>query len=396
VPDCKWREDHVESREKSGNVDYSLSEDQEAIRELAKNIISRHCTSERLKALEERGEIWDRDLWTRLAEAGLLGLALPIEVDGSGFGLIEICVLLIEQAKRVATLPILPCLIMGAMPISRFGSEELRRKWLPGVVTGSTILTAALDELRSVDAWSSSVVAVRDGESWRLSGERFNVPYLEFADGVIVAARVSEDTHLFLVDPKSKGVRTVPVVTTDKQPASNMYLENTSVDRSNVVSNTNGSGEEFKWLVENVLVGLCAIQAGVADEALRMTAEYTSQREQFGKKISTFQAVSMRAANCYVDVKVMYATMWQAAWRLATGCESKVEVEVAKWWSAEAGQRVVHECQHLHGGIGADVSYPLHRYFLWAKHAELTLGSGHLHAHRLGQLLAQRDWPIGV
>ena len=143
------------------------------------------------------------------------------------------------------------------------------------------------------------------------------------------------------------------------------------------------------WLVQRVLVGICALQVGVAEEAVRLAATYTSARHQFGKPLSTFQGVALRAADAYIDTEAMRVTMWQAAWRLAIGDDAGTEVEVAKWWAAEGGQRIVHATQHLHGGLGADVDYPIHRYFLWGKQLEDLLGGAGYHLARLGHRLAE-------
>jgi alkylation response protein AidB-like acyl-CoA dehydrogenase len=132
--------------------------------------------------------------------------------------------------------------------------------------------------------------------------------------------------------------------------------------------------------------------AGVAETAVRMTAEYTKTREQFERLIATFQAVGQRAADAYIDAEAIRLTAWQAAWRVDAGLPAEAEVAVAKFWAADGGQRVVHAAQHLHGGVGVDRDYPLHRYFLWAKHLELTLGSATAQLLTLGSLLA--DEPV--
>jgi alkylation response protein AidB-like acyl-CoA dehydrogenase len=142
------------------------------------------------------------------------------------------------------------------------------------------------------------------------------------------------------------------------------------------------------WIVERATAAVCATMAGVAETAVRMTAEYTKTREQFDRLIATFQAVGQRAADAYIDAEAIRLTAWQAAWRLDTGLPAAAEVAVAKFWAADGGQRVVHAAQHLHGGVGVDRDYPLHRYFLWAKHLELTLGGATAQLLNLGSLLA--------
>ena len=142
-------------------------------------------------------------------------------------------------------------------------------------------------------------------------------------------------------------------------------------------------------MLDRALVGLCATQVGVAEGALRMAADYTSERQQFGRPLSTFQGVALKAADAYIDTEAMRVTLWQAAWRLTAGLDATREVMVAKWWAAEGGQRVVHITQHLHGGMGADVDYPVHRYFLWGKQIEDTLGGASAQLARLGRALAE-------
>jgi len=112
----------------------------------------------------------------------------------------------------------------------------------------------------------------------------------------------------------------------------------------------------------------------VAESAVGQAASYTSTRRQFGRPLSSFQGTALKAADAFIDTEAIRVTLWQAAWRLSTGRPAAEEVLVAKWWASDAGQRVVHATQHMHGGMGADVDHPIHRYFLWGKQIELTLG----------------------
>src|SRR5262249_18725061 len=149
------------------------------------------------------------------------------------------------------------------------------------------------------------------------------------------------------------------------------------------------SDQAAPWLIDRAVVGLCALQVGVAEAALALAASYTSTRHQFGKPLSTFQGVAHKAADAFIDIAAMRATLWQAAWRLSEGPDAARDVLVAKWWPAEGGQHVVHLTQHLHGGIGADIDYPVHRYFLWGKQIETTLGGSSQQLARLGRELAE-------
>ena len=142
-------------------------------------------------------------------------------------------------------------------------------------------------------------------------------------------------------------------------------------------------------LYTRALVGLCAIQLGVAERALRIAAAYTTQREQFGRPIGSFQAVQQRLADAFIDVEAIRWTTWHAAWLIAHERPADRAARIAKFWAAEAGARVAASAQHVHGGIGIDTTYPLHRYFLWAKHNELALGSATAQLARLGNAYAR-------
>ncbi|MGB5081496.1 MAG: acyl-CoA dehydrogenase family protein, partial [Burkholderiales bacterium] len=143
-----------------------------------------------------------------------------------------------------------------------------------------------------------------------------------------------------------------------------------------------------RWLVERATVAYCAVQIGLCDKALRMTAAYTIERKQFDRAIATFQAVQQRAADAFIDLEAIRMTTWEAIYRLANGIPATEMVRIAKYWASDGGQRVVVASQHLHGGIGVDVDYPLHRYFCWAKQIELLLGSAPAQLAALGAVIA--------
>jgi alkylation response protein AidB-like acyl-CoA dehydrogenase len=128
------------------------------------------------------------------------------------------------------------------------------------------------------------------------------------------------------------------------------------------------------WLVTRYTVGLCALQLGVCERALELTAEYARTRVQFDRPIGSFQAVAQRLADAYIDVTAIRLTLWQAAWRLSEGLDCAAEVATAKFWAADAGHRVAHTAVHVHGGTGIDMSHDVHRYFTAAKRNEFELG----------------------
>ena len=369
-------------------MDFTFSEEQETIGKLARDVFERRATPERLTEVEAGRVRYDESLWQELAAVDLLGTALPQPVGGNGGGFVELGVLLAEVGWSVAPVPAYPTLLLGADPIARHGNAEQQQRFLPGVVAGTRILTAGLTEPGRSDPIAPATAARRDGSRWRLEGAKDLVPAAQIADTLLIPASITEgdvedgDVGLFLVASEASGVEIRPVKTTSGEPHADVFLDGATV------SDEDRLGAPGERLIESLhtraLVGLCAIQLGVAERALRMAAAYTTQREQFGRPIGSFQAVQQRMADAFIDVEAIRWTTWHAAWLIAHGRPARREARIAKFWAAEAGGRVAATAQQVHGGIGIDTSYPLHRYFLWAKHNELALGPAAAQLARLG------------
>ena len=367
-------------------MDFTFSPEQQAVEELGAQILGDHAKPDRVREVEASADRIDRDLWPLLADAGLLGLAVPEEHGGAGLGIVEVALLLEQQGRVVAPVPLWPTLVLGAMPIARFGSDAQKREWLPGVAEGSVILSAALSERGCNDPTHTSVSATASAGGWRLEGTKPLVPAAHVAQRVLVPAATGDGTiGVFIVDPSSSTASVERVVTTNREIHCHVGFDGAPgeplgdpLDGMRVVA----------WMRDHALVGLAALQLGVAEEAVRRAAEYLSARHQFGRPLSTFQAAAHRAADAYIDTEGMRVTLWQAAARLAEGEDAEREVLVAKWWASDAGQRVVHAAQHLHGGIGSDIDYPAHRYFLWGKQIEVMLGGASATLDRLGEVIA--------
>jgi 3-oxocholest-4-en-26-oyl-CoA dehydrogenase beta subunit len=217
-------------------MDFSLTEEQEATRDLARQILSDRITHERLKELEAGGEGFDRETWAELAKAGLLGIALPEDVEGSGLGFVALCLLLEEVGRSVAPVPVLPTVVLGALPIAQFGSDAQRQQYLPGVVSGDTVLTAALVET-GTDALHPTTTARADGDGWRVDGVKTLVPAGLIADRVLVPAAASDDGAIvvLIVDPNATGVTRERQDTTSGIPQARFELDGVQVAGSDVL-----------------------------------------------------------------------------------------------------------------------------------------------------------------
>jgi len=373
-------------------VDFAFDEEQEAVRELAARILGDLSTPERLKEVEATEDRVDRKVFAELASAGLLGVALPESCGGAGLGYLAAAIVAEEVGRHAAAVPFTASVVLGAMPIARFGSAAQQQSWLPGAVAGDTVLTAALVE-PGADPWTPTLRAGRDGEGWRLDGTKAEVPVGMIADAVVVSAR-TEDDHvaLFVVDPTAEGIIRRRQEATSWQIEAEMELSGVTVGPEGLLVAGEDGPAALTWLLERGATAYCLEVAGACQAAVKLTAAYTAERQQFGKPIASFQAVGQRAADAYIDTEGVRLTAWQAAWRLAEGLPAAAEVAVAKYWADEGAQRAVHGAQHLHGGVGVDRDYPLHRHFLRTKHLALTLGGTTPSLLRLGQILA--DEPV--
>jgi alkylation response protein AidB-like acyl-CoA dehydrogenase len=375
-------------------VDFDFREEEQAVAELARKILEDQATNERLKQLEAEGAAWDATLWQALAGANLLGTAIPEAQGGSDLGFLALCALLREVGRTVAPVPVYPSLVLGALPLARFGSEA-QRAWLAEIARGERIVTAALIELASSDPLAPATRAEGRGATLRLTGTKSHVPCGAQASHVLVPARRDDGgIGLYYVAPGGEGVRITPQTTADGRPHALLELDAAPVGEDARLAADEEGAAALRWLVERAVAARCVMQLGVTERALEMTAEYTRQRVQFDRPIGSFQAVHQRAADAWIQVEAVRLTALEAAWRLSRDLPASEHVAVAKFWAAEGGQFAAYACQHLHGGIGIDTDYPLHRYSTWAIQIEHELGCAQQQLDALGRTIAAHGLPV--
>jgi alkylation response protein AidB-like acyl-CoA dehydrogenase len=376
-------------------VDFGIREEDQAVVELARRILEDLATNERLKALEASEEVYDRKLWQTLAQSSLLGTAIPEAYGGADLGFLALGLLLREIGRKVAPVPVFPSLVLGALPLARFGSEAQKKKWLPGIASGERILTAALSEFDSSDPRAPAARAEVHAAGYRLAGIKTNVPYAQQSSHILVPARFDDGSiGLFFVEPGAEGVTLADQKTSDGQPHAQVELDGSIVAGDARLGSQDQGADILRWLVDRATAARCMMQLGVTERALEMTAQYSRERIQFDRPIGSFQAVHQRAADAYINVEAIRLTAMEAAWRLSRDLPADEHVAVAKFWAAEGGQLAAYACQHLHGGIGIDVDYPLHRHFIWAIQLEHELGSAQHQLARLGRMIGAGGLPM--
>jgi len=415
-------------------VDFTLTDEQDAIAGLADTILGEQCTPAALRALEAGAEPLAANAWKALAAADLLGLAVPAAHGGSGLGLVEAALVAQKVGRHVAPVPYWTS-TAAALAVARWGDEAQRARWLPGAADGSAPLAVAAwgpaetsrsdgtpavraarptpraSTTTTTTATSSSAAngaEVPDGSGarpvageggWALHGTVRPVPWAGQAAALVLAAEADDGPGLFLVDLAGAGVTRTDETTLNHEPAQTVVLDGAPAERLGAPGD-----DAAAWSARRTRTLMVATVLGVCEGALALTAAYVSERQQFGTPIGTFQAVAHRCADAYVDTEAIRLTTLQALWRLTHAAggdshdaggdneEDTVEaddaVAVAAFWATDGGHRVVHAAQHLHGGIGLDVDYPVHRYFRWEKVLEALLGGPRVALSRLGSSLA--------
>jgi 3-oxocholest-4-en-26-oyl-CoA dehydrogenase beta subunit len=335
-------------------MDFTVPPEVTELAELTRSVLEREVTPE----MAAKAEGFDAGLWAWLSSAGVLSASLPASAGGEGLGLLGHCAVLIEIGRTVAPAPYLWSVLVAGGACDRFGTPAQRRQWGAPAGRGELVLTAALGDDDEV-----SVSPVNS--HWVLSGTLTSVDAAARADTILVPAAGG----VFAVSADDEGVFIAPQQRTDGGGAAQVTLGGVRIGEDRVLPAT-----AAPWMWDRATVGICAQQVGVLERALEMTASYATSREAFGRPIGSFQAVTQRLADAWINVEVARLTMWQAAWRLDAGLPADSEVAIAKFWAAEAGHHVAHAAVHIHGGVGIDITYPIHRYFTTAKRLEFALG----------------------
>jgi 3-oxocholest-4-en-26-oyl-CoA dehydrogenase beta subunit len=362
-------------------MDFTTTEAANDLGGLVDTIVDSVCTPEHQRELDGLEQRFDRTLWQKLIEADILTSASASALGGDGFGALEQIAILVALGRQLAAVPYLESVMLGAGVLARFGSEELQQDWGVPAVKGEKILAIALDG----EMGEGPVQATRAGDGYQLTGTRTLVAFGPVADAFLVPAETDSGTAVFVVSAEDSGVTVTPLATTGKNSVAHLALDGVAVDDARKV----GGSEVVAWLGTLGTLGRSAFQLGVLDRGLQMTAEYAREREQFDRPIGSFQAVSQRLADGYIDVKGLRLTLTQAAWKVSEDIPAEIDVASAAFWAADAGHRVAHTIVHVHGGVGVDTDHPAHRYFLAAKEAEFALGGATGQLRRIGRELAE-------
>jgi 3-oxo-4-pregnene-20-carboxyl-CoA dehydrogenase alpha subunit len=329
-------------------VDFNLDETQREVADLAREVLGR--------------ETEPAAAWKALGRAGLLTLAVPEELGGAGLGVLETALVLTEVGRTTAEVPALETLALGVLPVAHTGTEAQRRELL-GAVTDGAVLTAALHEPSTPLPTAPRTTATPEAAGgWTVSGTLLGVRSAAEAHRILVPASLAGGgSGVLLVDPGAPGVAVTPTRTSSGLPEATVRLDGVRVGAGGLLGGGD-TGRALAQLHRLALAGACAVGDGVLAGALELTAAHLAGRQQFGRPLATFQAAAQQVADVYLASRTVHLATLAACWRLAPA-----DVDVAAYWLAEQALPALHTCQHLHGGLGMDIGYPLHRHYAWGR-----------------------------
>jgi alkylation response protein AidB-like acyl-CoA dehydrogenase len=351
-------------------VDFELSDDQLALRDGARELLDGMASPARVRAVFERNDGFDRELWSAMVEQGWLGVEVAEADGGLGLGAVELAVMLEEIGRHAAPAPMLSTVLaLGAV-----GGHDAATRLFSGDAVGCV-------------AWNRDALAVTaaaNGGSWTLSGRSDPVPFAPSADLAVVVASTVDGPGLFLVDLEVAGRPPREAAMDRTRELGWLSFEGTPAEQL-------GGADAVDALVDRGAVFVAAEMLGSASRALDMAVEYAKDRVQFNKPIGSFQAVKHRCADMLVDVEGMRSTVYWAAWSIgAHAPDASIAASTAKIWCSDASKRVMASALQVHGGIGFTWEHDLHFFLKRAQLDQLTFGDAVFHRQRLASLLRPR------
>jgi len=331
-------------------------------------------------------------LWKEMAELGFTGILVCEEDGGLGMGHVEAGIVLEEIGRNLTPSPFLTSSVLAATALGE-AREELRGRYLPGLVAGDSVFAVAIDEGAKHRPERIACKAEKSGNGFKLSGKKDFVVQGASSDMIIVAARTSgsdadeDGITLFAVPKDAAGMSHDAVRLVDSSMATHTTFDNVELDGGAVIGEVDGGREVLNKILNAGRVGSAAEGVGVARGAMDMTVDYLKQRKQFGKLIGEFQALQHRAAHLYSEVEIARAAVIKAQQLLDGGSEkADLMVSVAKAKVAKTAGLAVREGVQMHGGIGMTDEYDIGLYMKRDRALQEFLGDAYYHTNRVAEL----------
>ena len=361
-------------------MDFELSEDQRAIAQMADSLFVDSCDDDTLRKWDGSGEPLMAALWSLCRETGLHALAIPENAGGSGLGMTELMLVLQAQGRGLGQVPLWRHQLAAAA-LATFGVDEYAH-WIERAASGESLLSLSLEGVNA--ACGIELDATPNGAQWRVNGRIAALPLAAQSAAAVVPVLLHGQPRLMLLELQSPCIRLTAAVMTHGEAVADVQVDGLGVSHLLPVN-------ALDWLEPRAIAALAALQLGVSEEQIRRTVTYVSERQQFERRIGSFQAVQMSMADTYIALEALRSSLWQLCYRLDAGLAAPSEAQATAWLACEAGHRIGHTAQHVHGGIGVDLTYPIHRFLYWSRALGIALGGSAACLERLGDWLSDND-----
>jgi len=377
-------------------MDLILTEDQDLLSKTAADFVAEHSPVARFRKLRDAKDAtgFSRELWKQMAGLGWVGIPFPEEVGGAGLGFAELAVVLEQVGRKLAPEPFLSTVLLGGQALLLGGSEAQKKEWLPRLVSGDAILSVACQEAKSRrDLCHVTTKATRDGDGWKLEGEKIQVPDAHVADAIVVAARNAggptdaDGITLFLVPKGAPGLAIERQHRVDSRNVGLLRLAGVRAAAADVVGAVGAGGALLERVVDRATAGLCAEMLGAMSQAAEDTFQYLKTRTQFGVPIGSFQALKHRAAKMYIELELARSCVMAVARAVDADDDDLPRlVSLAKARCSDAGILITNEAVQMFGGVGMTDEYDVGFYMKRARVAEMTFGDAAWHRDRFARL----------
>jgi 3-oxocholest-4-en-26-oyl-CoA dehydrogenase beta subunit len=362
-------------------MQFELTEDQRAFADMAQSLFADFCSDDQLREHDVSGRPFMQALWEQCVAAGLHSIVVPESHGGLGLGMTELMTVLEQQGKALALVPLWEQQLVAAT-LAQFGTPDHAptiEKMLAGEL--ATVSLSGVSDSRGLPLHLSS----SQGQ-WMLHGVAQAVPLGISAQHALLAATLNGKPHLVLADLGVRGVRRVGGLSQHHQEVADLHFDQVSLELGCVLESA-----ALDWLLPRAIASTAALQTGVSEQQLARTVDYISERKQFDRVIGSFQLVAGQMADGYTAVEALRSALWQLVYRIDTGLGTGPQAHSVRILSNDTGHRVGHMAQHVHGGIGVDITYPIHRFLYWSRALGAALGGSEYHLSALGDWLAHND-----
>lgn len=382
-------------------MDFAFSEEQDMLRASAREFLAKECPPSYVRRVMETDHAWDEAMWKRMADMGWMGLGVPADYGGVG-GFLDLVVILEEAGQALLPGPFFSTMCMAVPALLEAGTEAQRQEVLTRIAAGEARATVALTE--PAGRWDAEGVAVParpSGDGWKLDGVKLFVPDAHVADYVVVAARTrgradtasrdgAEDgITLFLVRGRPEGMTVSPLDTMDMTRRwYEVRLDGVQLPVEAVMGTVDKGWAPLRRALDWATAALCAEMVGGSQRVLDTSVEYAKTRQQFGKPIGVYQAVSHKLADMLLETESARSATYYAAWAVdADAPDRSLAASMAKAYTSDTYRRTAGNGIQVHGGIGFTWEHDMHLYFKRAKASEVTLGDATFHRELVAQAL---------